>query len=97
MRGAPMSFGPGLLAREKRRRISQARGHDQALESRQPMVIVSRAVVRLTATGGGLEFIGERGRPFLPGEIPLLRELDRERESLGLPRLGKHRPLRVAR
>jgi hypothetical protein len=44
------------------------------------MAIVLGTIVRLTPAGSGPEFIGERGRPFLPGEIPLVGELDRERE-----------------
>ncbi len=52
------------------------------------MVIVTRAFVRRTTAGGGPEFGGERGRPFLLSEMALLGELDRER--LGLPGLGKH-------
>jgi hypothetical protein len=55
------------------------------------MVIVARAVVGLTATGSGSKLIGELCRPFLPSEVPLLGELYRECERLGLPGLGKHR------
>ena len=57
------------------------------------MFVVTRAVVGLAAIGGGLEFIGECCRPFLPGEMPLLGELDGERECLGLPGLGENRPI----
>ena len=61
------------------------------------MLVVTRAVVGLTAIGGGLEFVRERGCPFLPGEMPLLRELDGERERLRLPGLGKYRALCISR
>src|SRR5271165_7340040 len=61
------------------------------------MVIITRAIVGLTASGGGLEFVCECGCPLFPGEMPLLRELDGERECLGLPGLGKHRPLCISR
>ena len=61
------------------------------------MVIVARAVIRLTPIGSGIEFISERIRPFLPREMPLLGELQRERERLGLPRLSKHRLALVSR
>src|SRR5262245_2486995 len=61
------------------------------------MVVVSGAVVRLTSADGGPELIGERGRPFLPGEMPLLGELDRERERLGLPGFSKHRAVSILR
>src|ERR1700680_3780820 len=61
------------------------------------MVIVTRAVIGFTAVGRSLEFLRECGRPFLPGEMALLGELDCESERLSLPRFGKHRPTRVAR
>ena len=44
----------------------------------------------LTPTGGRLEFVGERGCPFLPREMPLFGELDGDGEGLSLPRLGKY-------
>src|ERR1700732_2356102 len=61
------------------------------------MLIVMRAVVRFSAIGCGLEFVRKCGRPLLPGEMPLLGELDGKRERLGLPRLGKYRSASVAR
>src|ERR1700756_5804460 len=97
MGSAPVGLGPRLLARSQARRIAQAFGCTQALESAQPMVIVTRAVVGLTAARGGAEFIGQRDRPFLPSELPLLRELDCERERFGLPRFGKHRVVCISR
>ena len=54
------------------------------------MVIELRAVIRFAAGLGGLEFIGERARPFLPGKVPLFREFDRQRERLRLPWFCKH-------
>src|SRR5262245_32242118 len=60
-------------------------------ESSKPMIIVMRAVIRFPAARGGVELFGKRGCPFLPCKIPLFGELHRERERLGLPRLGKHR------
>src|SRR4029077_16646251 len=86
VRSAPVGFGPSLLARLEFRRIGQPFGRDQALESRQPMVVVMRAIV-----GRAFEFLGERGGPFAPGEVPLLGEPDCKRECLRLPGLGKHR------
>ena len=96
MRSVSVGFGPGFLAREERRRIGQTLGGDQALERGQPVFVVARTVVGFTAIGGGLEFVRQRGGPLFPGEMPLLGELDRERERLRLPRLGKHRPAFVA-
>jgi len=61
------------------------------------MVIITRAVVGLTAVGGGSYFFGQRGRPFFPGEMPLFGELDRERERLGLPGFRKHRTVSILR
>src|SRR6266571_6066512 len=61
------------------------------------MLIVMRAVVGLAAIGGGLEFVRERSRPLLPGEIPLLGELHSEGECLRLPGLGKYRSAFIAR
>ena len=97
MRSASEGFGPGFLACDEGRRICQALVRDQSLERGQPMVIVARTVIGLTAAGGCSEFVGEGCRPFFPGEMPLLRKLDRERERLGLPRLGKHSALFISR
>src|SRR6266851_5036776 len=60
------------------------------------MLIVIRAVVGLTAIGGGLDLIRERGRPLLPGKMPLLSEFDSESERLRLPGLGKYRAASIA-
>src|SRR5262249_42556191 len=88
---APVGVRPGFLASEERSRIGQALGSDQMLESSKPMIIVMRAVIGFPAVRDGVELVGKRGCPFLPREMSLLGELDREREGLGLPRLGKHR------
>ena len=61
------------------------------------MVIVARAVIGLTAIGGSFDFTGKSGCPLLPREIPLLGELDGEREGLGLPWFGKYGPAFVGR
>src|SRR5258708_5913302 len=97
MGGASVGLGPGLLSREQRSRIGQALVRDQVLESHKPMIIVTRTVVGFPASRGGFELVGEGSRPFLPCEIPLLGEFHRERERLGLPRLGKHRFALVSR
>ena len=67
------------------------------LESRKPMIIVMRTIVGLPANPGSIKLVGKRGCPLPPCEMPLLGELDREREGLGLPRLGKHRLAFVSR
>ena len=61
------------------------------------MVIVTRAVVGFAAVGGGFQFVGQRGGPLFPGEMALLRKLDREREGLRLPRFGKDGSALIAR
>ena len=61
------------------------------------MVVVARAIIGLTAVCGGLQLIGERGRPLFPSEMPLRRKADGKREGLCLPRLGKDRPTLIAR
>src|SRR5688572_23735066 len=89
MRSSSVGVGPGFPAREQRSFIGQAFGRHQALESRQPVLIVARAVVWFPAPGSGLQFLGESGSPFLPGEVSLLGELDRQRKCLRLPGLGE--------
>ena len=61
------------------------------------MVVVARAIIRLAAIRRGLQFISERGRPFLPGKMSLRGQPDGEREGLCLPRFGKDRPTLIAR
>ena len=60
------------------------------------MVVVARTIIRLTAIRCSPQFIGERGRPFFPGKMPLRRQPDGEREGLCLPWLGKDRPSLIA-
>src|SRR6267143_122471 len=74
MRGVEVGIGPGFFASEERRRIGEALCGEQALEGGEPVVIIMRAIVGFAAIGGGLEFTGEGGRPFLPGEMALLGE-----------------------
>jgi len=59
--------------------------------------VVARAVVRFSTLRSSLQFFSEAGSPFLPGEMPLLGQLDRERESLRLPWLGEDWPAFVTR
>src|SRR5882757_8123950 len=55
------------------------------------MVVIVGAVVGFAASAGRGDLGRERRRPLAPGEVPSFRELDREREGMGLPRLGKDR------
>src|SRR5579863_591850 len=92
----PVSIGPCFLASSERPRIAQAFGSNEPLQSREPMLVISRTVIRLTAIGGGLQFIRKRGCPLFPGKMPLLGKFHGERECLRFPRLAKYRPAFVA-
>src|SRR5437762_4301719 len=92
-----VGFSPGFLACFQRRATRQTFGRNQPFKGSKPMVIVMRAVIWLAAIGRSLELLGECAGPFLPGEVPLFRELHSERKHLCLPGLGKHRPAAVAR
>src|SRR5690348_17608853 len=72
---------PGFLTRGERGRIGQPFFRDEALERGQPMIVVTRTVVGLTAIGGRFEFRGQRRGPFLPGEMTLFGKPDCEREG----------------
>ncbi len=54
MWSVPVRVGPGFFAGGERRAIAQAFGHDQPLQSREPMLVVMRAVVGLAAISGSL-------------------------------------------
>ncbi len=72
--GVTIGVLPSLLSREHCRRIGKAfRGH-QMLERCEPVVVVMGAIIGFAARGGGFEFHGEGGCPFLPGEMALLGE-----------------------
>ena len=94
---APVSFGPGFLARDERRRLGKTFGRHETLQSSQPMLIVMGAVVGFAAVGGGCEFLGQRPGPFFPGEVTLMGKLYGKREGLGLPCFGKRRPIFIPR
>ena len=89
VRRMTVGIGPVFFAGEQGGRIGQAFGCDESLKGGQPVVVVVGTVVGLAAIGCRLEFGGERGGPFFPGEMALLGELDRKGERLSLPRLGK--------
>src|ERR1700722_20418295 len=88
----PVSAGPCFLPTRESRRIAQALGGDEALQRREPMLVVMRAIVRLAAIGGCLEFVCERGGPLFPSEMPSLGKFHSERERLRLPGLAKDGP-----
>src|SRR5258708_3104445 len=97
MRCMTIRVGPGLSSIEQGTLSRQVPGRDQSLQRRQPIFVVARTVVGLSAIGGRLEFFGKRGGPFLPGEIALLGEFHCEGKCLCLPWFGKYRALLVPR
>ena len=97
VRRVPVGVDPGVLSRLQRDRIGQALVRDQALQGGQPVLVVARAVVGFAASGGRPQFVRQGRGPLGPGEVAALRERDRERERLGLPRLGEHRAVLVTR
>src|SRR6185436_15635151 len=86
-----MSVGvrPGVLALQELVGARQTLLRDEALERREPVLVVAGAVVGLTARRRGLELCGERVGPLVPGETPLGRQAYGERERLCLPGLGE--------
>ena len=87
--GVAVGVGPGFFAGQERRGIGETFCCEEVLESGEPVVVIMGAIVGFAAVGGGFEFGGEGGGPFLPGEMALLGKLYGEGEGLGLPRLGK--------
>ena len=86
MRGMKVGFCPCRFAFAHRFPIGQTLVDDKPFQRRQPMLVVVRAIIRLTAIIGGLQLIGQRSGPFLPGEMAVLGEFDGERKRLRLPR-----------
>jgi|SRR5262245_325734 len=91
MRRVPVGVGPGFFTLEKRGRIGQTLCRDKSFESGQPMLVITRAIIGITAICGGFKLIGKSCRPFFPTKVTSLGKLDSERERLCLPRLGEHR------
>ena len=58
-----------------KRKVAIKVAFPEALKSSEPVVVIMGAIVGFAAIGGGFEFAGEGGGPFLPGEIALLGEL----------------------
>src|SRR5258708_16504730 len=86
----PVGISPGLFAGQHLVGIRERLRRDEAFERRQPMLVVTRAVVWRATIRRRLEFIGQRSRPLLPREVALFGKPDGEREGLGLPGLGKN-------
>ena len=93
VRRVPVGVGPASLRASIAWRGSrQVLFRHKPLQRRQPVAIIMRAIVGFAPVRRGLEFTGQRLRPFLPCEMALLGEPDRERECLRLPWLGEYRP-----
>ena len=60
-------------------------------------MVVTRAIVRLTALYIGLQFVSKGGGPFPPSKVASSRELHGQRKRLSLPWLGEYRSVRIAR
>src|SRR4051794_6011249 len=88
---------PSMLVARKRCRIGHALLSDEALQRIEPVTIISLARVGIARALCALDLLGERGRPLRPGEQSPLVQCERHREGLRLPRLAKHRAVRVAR
>ena len=80
VRRVPVCFDPIFLARIQGCSIGQAFFQHQALESRQPMVVIARPIVRLTSIGRCLQFTGKGGGPFIPSEVSKFGQFDGERK-----------------
>ena len=63
VRRVAVRIGPGFLALDERGTIEQSLRLHEALERGQPMIVIMRSSVRLTALRGRLEFAGKRCRP----------------------------------
>ena len=84
-----VSVGPGFFAGKHLFWIRQSLRCDEPFERREPVFIVSRAVVRLPSIHRGFEFVCERSCPLFPCEVALCGKPHGEREGLGLPGFGK--------
>lgn len=97
MRRVAIRVGPRLFSCKHSCRIRQSLDGHQTLKRGEPMFIIMRAIVGLSAIGCGFDFFGERCGPFFPSKMPLLGESDGESKRLRLPRLGKYWLLRISR
>ena len=80
VRRVPVGFDPIFLAHIEGCSIGQTFFQHQALESRQPMVVIARSIVRLISIGRCLQFISKPGGPFIPSEVSKLGEFNGERK-----------------
>src|SRR5258708_29500643 len=69
---------------------------NQAFQRRQPVPVIGLAGVGITAGLRACNFVGERCRPFVPGEQAPLMQRQRHRKSLRFPGFAKYRAIIVA-
>src|SRR5215469_13789355 len=91
MRSPAIGFSPFLFTRQEGRRLHKLFYRNQVFERRKPMVVITGTVIGFAAPVCLGELFGERRDPLAPCEESVLRQLDSEREGVGLPRLGENR------
>ncbi len=72
-------------------RSGQVLLYNEALYSGQPVLVIALASVEFAPFFRFSQYGTETFSPFLPRQLPSLRELYNHRESLSLPRLGEYR------
>ena len=96
MRRAVGGVVPGVAVAVQGIRGRDALGRDQPLQRRQPVPVIGLAGVGIAFGLRALDFLGERGGPFVPGEQAALMQRQRHRKGLRFPGLAKHRAVGVA-
>src|SRR4051812_4701742 len=87
---------PCVAVAREGRLIGHAPFDDEALERREPVVVVGLAGVGVAVGSRTFDLGRECGGPLGPGEDAPLVEHQRHRERLGLPWRAEHRALAVA-
>src|SRR5262249_35659020 len=97
VRGAVGGVVPGPVVAVERLAADHALLGDEPLERRKPVAVIGRAGVGIAGRLRVLDLVAERRRPFRPSEHAAIMQGERQRKSLGLPWLLKHRTFGVAR
>src|SRR5450756_2759869 len=85
MWGAVGGMVPGIAVAVQGRGAGDAFLGDQPFQRRQPVSVIGLAAVGIAACLRALDLIGERCRPFVPGEQAARMQSDRHRKSLRFP------------
>ena len=91
VRRAPVGLGPRFLAFGECCAFRQSTFAHESLERREPMVVITRAVVRLAARRRLFDLVRQGARPLLPSKRTLAMKMHDKREGLRLPGLGERR------